>query len=91
MLQKALSLFQNAKTAYLTARENNPLILSGDYDVKLSLHRKDSPEESANAAADGKISVAMVDIGLVCGLFLVLTFLGATFSLAGYIIKKIFD
>jgi len=90
MLQTALSVLHKTKNAYLAARENDPVMLSGDYDVKLHLHRRSTPDEGHNAAASGKISIAMIDICMVGTVFALLSAIAAAFSLAGYIVRKLF-
>ena len=90
MLETALSVWNKAKSTYLSLRENNPTVLSGDYNIDLRLHRQDSPDQACKAKADGKISVALVDIALVAAICSLLSFLAGTFALAGYIVRKLF-
>ncbi len=91
MLQKLLMALDKAKATFLAAREDNPAILTGDYDVKLSLRRKEDASPMANAAFDGKVSAKVIDLAVIFGIFALIGALGALFSFAGYLLRKIFD
>lgn len=91
MLQNALAVWDRAKTSYLALRKDNPVMLTGDFNLKLHLHRKNTPEQATNACADGKISVALIDICAIGAIVSAVSLLCGIFAFAGYVVKKIFD
>lgn len=89
MLQTALSILDKTKSAYLRVRQNNPVMLSGDFNLKLHLHRKDTPGQSTNASADGKFSVALIDIATIGMIVSLVSVLAGIFALIGRLIRKV--
>ena len=65
MISFLLSMLNKTKDAYLALRHNNPVMLSGDYDLNFHLHRKETPENAKNANINGKLSIVLVDVALI--------------------------
>lgn len=90
MLQSFFSLCDKAKTAYLSARENNPTVLTGDFNILLRLHRKEEPDQAIKSSADGTFSIALIDICAVAAICTAFSALAGLFALCGHIVRKLF-